>query len=195
MKRAAILRWMPVVAGLLLTAGLWLVGFRPLHLRAQRDAARVRTLAAELEQKIVALREIPWKKNEMDSLTARLGDFRAGLFRTDQVGELMRAFEDRAADAGISFWKLDPALPTLLKLESERDSIALLNLALLPLQFQCKGEFDRVGRFLETEASRPGFCQWKRLTVTPSDRKGEVRADGDILIFLLPAENFDGEAS
>lgn len=195
MKREALSRWLPIVAGMLLVAGLWVFGFRPLHMRVQQDALHIKTLSAELERKILALREIPSKKSEMDSLAARLGDFRAGLFRTDQVGELMRAFESRAEDAGISFWKLDPALPTLLKLDSERDSIATLNLALLPLQFQCKGEFERVGRFLEAEASRPGFCQWKRLTLTASDRRGEVRAEGDVLIFLLPAENFDGEAS
>jgi hypothetical protein len=149
----------------------------------------------DLQKRLTLLTELPRKRSELDSLRTRLEVFRKALRRTDEVDEVMRAFETRAAAAQVSFWQLDPSLPTLVSLEQAKDSVAALDLALLPLRFECRGRFVDVGRFLESEEQRSEFCQWSRLTLAPEGRGGRIRATGEILLFLLPEENFEETAS
>jgi len=188
-------RRFPVIVAVMITAALWLFGFVPLQERATADRKRAQAAEAALEAKIELLEQVPQKKHALDSLVDYLRQFRADLFRTDQVGAAMRAFESRAAAAGVSLWTLDPSVPTLVKLDAAPDSVVALQLAVLPVKFECRGEFVSVGRFLEQEEHRAGFNAWRQLDIAPGIRPGEIRASGEASIFLLPAENTEANPS
>ena len=100
------------------------------------------------------------------------------------------AIKERAEAANVSFWTLDPSLPTLVSLEQSEDSVAALDLAVLPMRFECRGDFVSVGRFLESEQRRSEFCLWSRLIISPDGRSQDVRATGDVYLFLLPEGKF-----
>ena len=195
MKKSVILRWLPVALGILATLGILIFGFIPFSREARQQTRRAEAVAVELQKRLTLLTELPRKQSELDSLRTRLEAFRNALRRTDEVDDVMQAFETRAHAAGVSFWQLDPSLPTLVSLEQAKDSVSALDLALLPLQFECRGRFVDVGRFLEAEEKRSEFCQWSRLTLSPEGRTGRIRAKGEILLFLLPEENFAESAS
>jgi hypothetical protein len=187
--------WWPVALGALATACLLTFVFWPSHKRAVANSDAAVRAAAELQAKVATLKQVPRRKQQLESLVRMLGTFRASLYHTDKVGLAMRAFEERARAAGLQCWILNPSVPTLVTLDQARDSVAALNLALLPVEFECLGDFVAVGRFLAAEERQAQFCQWKRLTITPSAGKNQVRARAEVQLFLLPAENPDGGAS
>lgn len=187
--------WWPVAVGTLATVGLLAFAFGPSHKRAVANSAAALRAAADLQAKVATLKQVPQRQQQLDSLVRMLGSFRAGLHATDKVGEAMRAFEERAEAAGLECRTLNPSVPTLVTLDRSRDSIEALNLALLPVEFECTGEYVALGRFLAAEERRPQFCQWERLTITSSSVKDHVRARAEVQFFLLPAESPNGGAS
>jgi hypothetical protein len=189
-KKNMILRWLPVALGIAATVGLLIFGFIPFSRNARQQSRQADAVAVDLQKRLTLLTDLPQKQSELDSLRSRLEEFRNALRRTDEVDNVMSAFETRALAANVSFWQLDPSLPTLVSLEQAKDSVAALDLALLPLRFECRGRFVDVGRFLESEEQRSEFCQWTRLTLAPEGLTGRIRATGEILLFLLPEEKF-----
>jgi hypothetical protein len=195
MRKLPYWHWWPVALGTLAIVGLLIFVFWPNHRRARAHTAAVVHASDELRIKLATLEQVPVRKHQIDSLVRMLGTFRASLYHTNQVDLAMRDFEGRARAAGVECWILNPSLPTLITLEASRDSIAALNLALLPVEFECLGDFLSVGRFLEAEEMEPQFCQWEQLTVTPGPGVDRVRAHALVQLFLLPAEDTEREAS
>jgi len=195
MKKFRLLSWWPVILGATTTVGLLAFAFGPSHKRAVANSEAAARASEELQAKVATLKQVPARKQQLDSLVQMLGAFRASLFRVNQVDLAMRALEGRARAAGLQCWILNPSVPTLVALEAARDSIAALNLALLPVGFECLGDFLAVGRFLASEERLPQFCQWERLTVTPGPGAHQVRAHAEVQLFLLPAEFPEGGAS
>lgn len=187
-------RWLPVCIGALVTIALWAFAFFPYRRAATLDMQRVHALERQLQTTQAVLQLLPERKAELDSLRLDVEKFRSGLFRTDQVDDMMRSMEERAHDAGVTFWTLDPSVPTLLRLEDYPDSVAALPLAVLPVEFECFGDFLAVGKFLEAEERRAEFDTWISITISTKNRAGEVRAHGEANFFLLPARNFEGNS-
>jgi hypothetical protein len=188
-------QWYPLWIVWALTLGLVVLVFIPQHRRADRTSAEALTAAGELRAKVATLAQVPVRKHRLDSLVHELQAFQAGLAHTDQVDHAMRTFAERARAAAVRCWILNPSVPTLVALDQATDSIAALNLALLPVEFECQGPYVAVGRFLESEEQRPQFCRWRRLTLSPGPGRDEVRASGEVQLFLLPAEQAKGGAT
>lgn len=178
-----------------MTIGLVLLVFVPQHRHAGRDSRAAAQGELELQGKVAMLARLPDRKHRLDSLGQALEEFRGGLARTDQVDRAMRSFEDRARSHDVECWILNPSVPTLVTLEASADSITALNLALLPVEFECQGDYTAVGRFIESEERRPQFSRWERLTITAGPGRSQVRAHGEVQIFLLPAAPVDGGPS
>jgi hypothetical protein len=195
MKKVRLWSWWPVSLGTATAVGLLAFAFGPSHKRAVANSEAVVQASEELQAKLATLKQMPARKQQLDSLVQMLGAFRASLFRINQVDLAMRALEGRARAAGLQCWILNPSVPTLVALEAARDSIAALNLALLPVEFECLGDFLAVGHFLASEERLPQFCKWERLTVTPGPRTPQVRAHAEVQLFLLPSEFPEGGAS
>jgi len=195
MTRAKIVPWIPVAVYVITSVLIVTFAFIPFNKRARERTAAIETLTERLEQNRRIFAELPARQSERDSLVVELEAFRAALHRTDEVDVVMQAFERRAKKAGVKFWTLDPSVPAMVSMEHSKDSVAALDLALLPLHFECYGTFVRVGQFLEAEQNRAEFCQWSRLTISPGKDPKKVRAIGDIFLFLLPEENFAESAS
>ena len=195
MTRATIRRWLPV--GIYGVAALCLLifGFIPHNRKARQGSSRAETLRTELQAKLLLLEQLPRKQTELSELVASLDTFRRSLKRTDQVEAVMEAFKARANRAGLELWILNPSVPALVEMDLGSDSLARLDLAVLPVSFECRGKFTNVGKFLETEESRSEFCKWQKLAISADPRDGSVHAHGDAYLFLLPESNFQESTS
>ena len=195
MTRAKFVPWIPVAIYLIASILIVVFAFVPLNMRARKQTATIERLTARLEHNLRLFSELPARQSERDSLVLQLESFREALHRTDEVDVVMQSYERRAREAGVSFWTLDPSVPAMVNMEHSKDSVAALDLALLPLHFECYGTFVQVGKFLEAEQNRAEFCQWSRLAISPGRDPNKVRAIGDIFLFLLPEDNFAESAS
>lgn len=195
MTRTKIIPWIPVAIYSIATIMIVAFAFIPLNRRAREQTETIAALSKKLEQNVRKLADLPARQSERDSLVLQLESFRATLHRTDEVDVVMQSLAGRARRAGVGFRTLDPSVPALINMEHSKDSVAALDLALLPLHFECYGSFVQVGTFLEAEQARAEFCQWSRLTISPGRDPQQIRAVGDIFLFLLPEENFAESAS
>lgn len=187
--------WIPVAIYVIVSILIVTFAFIPFNKTARDRTAAIEALTERLEHNRSVFADLPARQSERDSLVVELEAFRAALHRTDEVDEVMQAFKRRAKEAGVKFWTLDPSVPAMVSMEHSKDSVAALDLALLPLHFECYGTFVRVGQFLEAEQMRAEFCQWSRLAISPGKDPKKIRAIGDIVLFLLPEENFVESAS
>jgi hypothetical protein len=186
MKRISLTRWLPVGLYGALSLCLIIFGVIPLHRKARHGARETQKLSVALQNQLNVLEELPVKQLELDRLAASMSKFTADLRRTNEVDQVMDEFKGRAMDAGLELWILNPSVPALVDMNSELDSVSHMNLAVLPVTFECRGSFIDVGRFLEAEESRSQFCKWQKLTMFVGSRTGSVHAQGDAYLFLLP---------
>ena len=195
MNKRMIRRWLPTVLYGTAAVAILVFGFLPANRKARTSSRQARVTEEVLDAKLAVLAQLPKKKSELNSLVHSLTTFRDALHRTHEVDEVMRSMVERAGAAGVEFWYLNPSLPVLVTLEEMPDSLARLNLAILPVRFDCRGDFQSVGRFIEAEEQRPDFCQWQRLALSADLRTHGVQARGEILLFLLPEMRLTEAAS
>ena len=190
MKRATFMRWLPIGLNIAATMAIVIFGLIPFSRKARVGSKTTKTMSAQLDAKVQLLAQLPAKQSELDSLVASLSEFRSNLLRTDQVHEVTAAFNTRATAAGLDLWILNPSLPALIEFDAEQDSVANLGLAVLPISFECHGDFLSVGKFIEAEEARAEFCVWQKFVISVDPPRRGVRATGDVYFFLLPEANF-----
>jgi Tfp pilus assembly protein PilO len=195
MNRVTVRRWLPVGLYGVVALCLLVFGFIPYNRKARQGSLQIERLRSELQAKVSLLEQLPRKQTELNALVTSLGTFRRALRRTDQVDEVMDDFKRRATVAGLELWMLNPSVPALVKMDSGHDRLAQLDLAILPVSFECRGTFADVGRFLEAEESRSEFCKWQKFALSADPRDSTVHARGDAYLFLLPEANFQESAT
>jgi len=195
MNRRMIRRWLPTVLYGTATVAILLFGFLPASHKARTSSRQARATEEALDAKLAVLAQLPQKQTRLDSLVRSLTTFRNTLRGTDEVDEIMRDMVKRARAAQVEFWYLNPSLPVLVTLVEMPDSLARLDLVVLPVRFDCRGDFRNVGKFIEAEEERPDFCQWQELALSADLRTRGVQAKGEILLFLVPVARFTENTS
>jgi hypothetical protein len=186
MKSRSFRQWLTVAINLGATLSFMIFAFVPFHRQARNQSTRAAHLEAELDAKVAVIESLPRKQSDLEQLVALLGRFRASLSGTDEMDGVMARFRERAEASRLNLWTLNPSVPALIKLEAGGDSLSRLDLAVLPVAFECRGAFQDVARFLESEESRPDFFRWQVLAVTTDPLARGVQARGEIQLFLLP---------
>lgn len=179
--------WLPVALYLGTTVAVALFGFVPFHRQASEESLRARGLATDLDLRIARIESMPAKQGDLKRLQLELGRFKSSLSSTDEVDRVMRAFRSRAEAAGLELWILNPSVPVLLQLDAGVDSLSRLDLAVLPIVFECRGPFKVLATFLEAEESRTDFVRWHSLSCTAQPAGQLLHARGEMDLFLLPA--------
>jgi hypothetical protein len=187
MTRRDVWRWAPVLLYGLVALTIVLFWIVPSSRRASERTRQARETSTQVAARHAILTTLPQKRAALDSLVRQLREFRSALRMSDEVDAVMDGIRDRGRVADVDFWYLNPSVPTLVTLEEMPDSLARSDLVLLPVAFECRGKFLDVGRFLEREARRRDFCQWRKFSIAADPGSGGVRAHGEVLIILLPS--------
>lgn len=194
MTHKTVKRWLPVALCLCACIALLVFAFVPFNRKAREQSAAAKRLSKELEAKVAIIESLPQKQSDLDLVMTQLSRFRASLSAISEVDQVMHDFRVRVEESGLMLWTLNPSVPVLIKLEEGGDSLSRLDLAVLPMSFECRGPFARMGQFLQAEEERSDFCRWDLLAVSADPLVQGVQAKGEVRLFLLPTPK-NAEAS
>ena len=186
MKWSKFRRWWTVALYVSVALGVMIFAFWPFNRTAREQSLRSGSLAAELATQIKQIESLPARKTDLEALQARLRRFKSELLGTDEVDRVMSQLRARAEDSRLLLWTLNPSVPVLIQMDLGSDSLARLDLAVLPVTFECRGTFADVARFISQSESRADFYKWTSLSVTVDPSVSGVQAKAEIRMFLLP---------
>lgn len=179
-------RWWPVALYFGSALAIGLFAFVPFHRQAETQSRRASELSRELDLRIEIIESLPAKQEDLRKLALDLSRFKSSLSTTDQADQVMKRFRSRAEASGLELWILNPSVPVLIRLDAGGDSLARLDLAVLPVVFECRGSFRKLASFLESEESRSDFYRWQTLSCSAQPAGELVHARGEIELLLLP---------
>lgn len=195
MKLSRLRRWWMVAVYVGTAVGVMAFAFWPSNRKAREQSLRSDRLALELETRISLIESLPKRREDLEALQAQLERFKSELFSTDEVDHVMSRLRDRAETARLELWTLNPSVPVMIQMDLGGDSLARLDLAVLPVNFECRGSFMDVANFLVTSESRADFYKWSSLSITADPLASGVQAKAQIRMFLLPPTVALGERS
>jgi Tfp pilus assembly protein PilO len=178
--------WWLVFAYLTVGLAVMVLAFLPFNRKARQQSQRASQLSRELESQITLIESLPHRKTDLDQLQTQLSRFRSELAGTHEVDRVMSQLRERAEARGLELWTLNPSVPVLIQMEEGGDSLARLDLAVLPVSFECRGSFENVAHFLAAQESRADFYRWISLAITADPVAAGVQAKAEIRLFLLP---------
>lgn len=179
-------RWWTVALYVGVALGVMIFAFWPFNRTAREQSVRSGRLSRELEAQISLIESLPERSTDLAALQARLRRFKSELLGTDEVNRVMSQFRQRAEESRLQMWTLNPSVPVLIQMDLGSDSLARLDLAVLPVAFECRGSFADVARFLSQSESRADFYKWTALSMTVDPQVTGVQAKAEIRMFLLP---------
>lgn len=195
MTRPGLRRWWGVGVYFGTALGVLTLAFWPFNRTAREQSLRSKRLGRELEAQIALIESVPRQLTDLEALKAKLHRFKSELAGTHEVDLVMSRLRQRAESAQLELWTLNPSVPVLIQMDAGSDSLARLDLAVLPVTFECRGSFANVSHFLAQAEARADFCGWTSLSMTADPGSAGVSAKAEIRMFLLPSRAVTEEHS
>lgn len=186
MSRAGFRRYGAAAGFLVVAVGVMIFAFWPFNRAAREQSLRSKQVSETLETQIELIESLPARRTDLERLRTSLESFRSELAGVGEVDQVMSGLRGRAEERGLQMWMLNPSVPVLIRFDADLDSLARLDLAVLPVTFECRGPFAQVADFLAVTESRADFCRWASLAVTADPPVSQVSARAEIRLFLLP---------